>query len=77
MVKVYTVTGCPYCEKTKRYLASKNVEFVAYDIEKDPAAREACKELTGMDYAVPVTTIDNENFVMDFDKEALDKLLCL
>ena len=77
MVKVYTVTGCPYCEKVKKFLASKNVEFVAYDIEKDPKAREDCKKLTGMDYAVPVTTIDGENFVIDYDKEALNKLLCL
>ncbi|MBQ6132375.1 MAG: glutaredoxin family protein [Selenomonadaceae bacterium] len=77
MVKVYTVTGCPYCEKVKKYLASKDVEFVAYDIEQDAAARDACKKLTGMDYAVPVTTIDDENFVMDFDKKALDELLCL
>ena len=77
MVKVYTVTGCPYCEKVKRYLQSKGVEFTAYDIERDAAARDACKKLTGMDYAVPVTTIDNVNFVMDYDKDELDKLLCL
>lgn len=77
MVKVYTVTGCPYCEKLKRYLASKEVEFVAYDIEQDAAARAEAKRLTGIDYAVPVTTIDGKNFVMDFDKAAIDKLLCL
>ena len=77
MVKVYTVTGCPWCAKVKKYLAGKDVEFVELDIEKDPAAREACKKLTGMDYAVPVTTIDDENFVMDYDKDELDKLLCL
>ena len=58
-------------------MKSKDVEFVELDIEKAPAAREACKKLTGMDYAVPVTTIDNETFVMDYDKEALEKLLCL
>ncbi len=77
MVKVYTVTGCPYCEKVKKYLQSKDVEFVAYDIEKDDAARAACLKLTGIDGAVPVTTIDNENYVLDFDKEKIDKLLCL
>lgn len=77
MVTVYTVAGCPYCEKVKRYLKSKDVDFVAYDIEQDATARAACKKLTGMDYAVPVTTIDGENYVMDFDKPALDKLLCL
>ncbi len=58
-------------------MKSKDVEFVELDIEKDPAAREACKKLTGMDYAPPATTIDNETFVMDYDKEALEKLLCL
>ncbi|MBQ7476860.1 MAG: glutathione S-transferase N-terminal domain-containing protein [Selenomonadaceae bacterium] len=77
MVKVYTIQSCPWCAKVKKYLKSKDVEFEELDIEKDAAAREACKKLTGMDYAVPVTTIDNENFVMDYDKEALDKLVCL
>ena len=77
MVKIYTIQSCQYCAKTKRFLASKGVEFEELDIEKDPAAREACKKLTGMDWAVPVTTIDNEHYVIDYDKEALEKLLCL
>lgn len=77
MVKVYTVEGCPYCDKVKRYLQSKSVEFETFDIEKDAAAREACKKLTGIDWAVPVTTIDGENYVIDFDKQKLDELLCL
>ena len=77
MVKVYTVQSCEWCAKTKRFLKSKGVEFEELDIEKDPAAREACKKLTGIDWAVPVTTIDNEHYVIDYDKEALEKLLCL
>ena len=77
MVKVYTVEGCPYCEKVKKYLKSKDVEFETFDIEKDAAARAACSKLTGMDGAVPVTTIDNKNYVLDFDKQKLDELLCL
>ena len=77
LVKVYTIQSCPWCAKVKKFLKSKDVEFVELDIEKDPAAREACKKLTGMDYAVPVTTIDDETFVMDYDKPELDKLLCL
>ena len=77
MVKVYTTATCPYCAKVKRYLKSKDVEFEEFDIEKDPKPREASKKLTGIDWAVPVTTIDNENYVIDYDKEALDKLLCL
>ena len=26
MVKVYSITTCPWCEKVKKYLKSKNVE---------------------------------------------------
>ena len=77
MVKVYTIQSRPWCAKVKKFLKSKGVEFEELDIEKDPAAREACKKLTGIDWAVPVTTIDNENYVIDFDKNALDELLCL
>ena len=77
MVKVYTIQSCPYCAKVKKYLKSKDVDFVELDIEADAAAREECKRLTGMDWAVPVTTIDGENFVIDYDKKALDDLLCL
>ena len=77
MVKVYTIQSCPWCHKVKRYLKSKDVEFEELDIEKDFVAREACKKLTGMDWAIPVTTIDNEHYVIDYDKEALDELLCL
>lgn len=77
MVKIYTIQNCPYCARVKRYLKSKDVDFEELDIEKDSAAREACQKLTGMDWAVPVTTIDNEHYVIDFDKKALDELLCL
>ena len=75
MVKVYTVTGCPWCEKVKAYLASKGVEFEALDIERSESARQACIKLTGMDGAAPGTTVDDKNYVLDFDKPALDKLL--
>ena len=75
MVKVYTIQSCPWCAKVKKYLASKGVEYVELDIERSESARQACIKLTGMDGAVPVTTADGENYVLDFDKPALDKLL--
>lgn len=75
MVKVYTIQSCPWCEKVKKYLASRGVNFTAFDIEKDVAARYACIKLTGMDGAVPVVTADDKTYVLDFDKEQIDKLL--
>lgn len=77
MVKVYTVEGCPYCDKVKKYLKSKDVKFVELDVEKNENARQACIKLTGMDGAVPVTTADDKNFVLDFDKNELNRLLNL
>lgn len=75
MVKVYTIQSCPWCAKVKKYLASKGVEYQELDVEKDAAARYACIKLTGMDGAVPVTTADDKTYVLDFDKEQIDKLL--
>ena len=34
MVKVYSITTCPWCEKVKKYLKSKNVEFEEHNIER-------------------------------------------
>ncbi len=74
MVKVYTITNCPWCEKTKKYLKSKGVEYEAHNIEENDADAEACINLTG-DTAVPVTTIDDKNYVLGFDKAKIDALI--
>ena len=33
MVKVYSFEGCPYCDKTKRYLQARGVEYEVRDVE--------------------------------------------
>ena len=33
MVKVYSITQCPWCDKVKKYLKSKNVDFEERNIE--------------------------------------------
>lgn len=75
MVKVYTIQSCPWCAKVKKYLESKGVEYQELDVEKDAAARYACIKLTGMDGAVPVVTADDKTYVLDYDKEQINKLL--
>ena len=75
MVKVYTIQSCPWCEKVKKYLTSKGVDYVELDVEKSESARQACIKLTGMDGAVPVVTADDKTYVLDFDKEQINKLL--
>ena len=76
MVKVYSITQCPWCDKVKKYLKSKNVEFEEHNIEENDTDREACYKLTG-DLVVPITTVNDKDYVLSFDKEKLDAMLGL
>ena len=74
MVKVYSFETCPWCDKVKKYLKSKNVDFEVRDIELDEEAAKECIKISG-DTTVPVTTIDGKNYVLGFDKAKIDELL--
>ena len=74
MVKVYSITQCPWCDKVKKYLKSKNIAYEEHNIEEDEAAREECKAIAG-DLIVPVTTVNGKDFVVSFDKAKLDAIL--
>ena len=76
MVKVYSINSCPWCDKVKKYLKSKQVDFTECNIENDAAALAECQALTN-DEAVPVVTADGKNFVLGFDKAKIDALLGL
>lgn len=74
MVKIYSFEGCPWCDKVKKYLQARGVEYEVCDIEMSDTAREECEKISG-DLTVPVTTIDGKNFVLGFDKRKIDELL--
>ncbi len=76
MVKVYSITTCPWCDKVKKYLKSKGVEYEERNIETNDEFLAECKELSG-DEMVPVITADGKNFVLGFDKAKLDEMLGL
>ena len=76
MVKVYSITSCPWCDKVKKYLKSRHVEFEEHNIELDDAARDECYRISG-DLVVPITTVDSKDYVLSFDKAKLDALLGL
>ena len=76
MVKVYTITSCPWCDKVKKYLNSKGVKFEAHNIEESEEDFKECLRISG-DEMVPVTTVDGKDFVLGFDKPKLDALLGL
>ncbi len=74
MVKVYSIRECPWCDKVKKYLKSKNIAYEELSIEENEAARKECKAISG-DLIVPVTTVDGKDFAVSFDKEKLDAIL--
>ena len=76
MVKVYSISNCPWCDKVKKYLKSRNVEFEEHNIELDEAALAECRKLTNDD-VVPVTTENGKDFVLGFDKPKIDAMLGL
>lgn len=76
MVKVYSINDCSWCEKVKKYLKSKNVEFEEHNIEENDDDRDACYELTG-DTMVPITTANDKDYVLGFEKAKLDEMLGL
>jgi glutaredoxin len=49
-----TTAGCPYSEAAREDLEWRGVDFVEYDVEKDPQALQRMLELTGGNRTVPV-----------------------
>ena len=76
MVKVYSISNCPWCEKVKKYLKLKNIEYQEINVEGNQEPTDELYKISG-DEIVPVTTIDGKNYVVSFDKEKLDALLGL
>ena len=76
MVKVYSFDGCPWCDKVKKFLDAKGIEYEVRDVELSAQAAAECEKISG-DTAVPVTTIDGVNYVLGFNKPELEKLLGL
>ena len=74
MVKVYSITQCPWCDKVKKYLKSKNIAYEEHNIEEDETARKECEAISG-DLIVPVTTVNGKDFVVGFDNAKLEAIL--
>ena len=53
-VELYTAVGCEFSEAAREDLEWRSVEFVEYDVENDPEARERMLGITGGNRTVPV-----------------------
>jgi glutaredoxin-like YruB-family protein len=68
-VEIYVTDWCGYCIKAQNYMKSKGIPYVAYDIEKDSAAKQRFNELGG--HGVPLIII-GPNKMSGFSPEALE-----
>jgi glutaredoxin-like YruB-family protein len=72
VVEIYVTSWCRYCRQAIDYLKSNGIQYVAYDIEKDSAARQKYEELGGQ--GVPFIIIGS-NKMSGYSQEALEYYL--
>ena len=65
-IELYTTAGCPYSEAAREDLEWRGVEFVEYDVEKDPEARERMLGITGGNRTVPVIVEEGKPAQIDW-----------
>ena len=68
-VELYVTDWCGYCKRAEKHLQSKGISYVAYDIEKDSAARQRHKELGGR--GVPLIIVGSHK-ITGFSPETVD-----
>lgn len=71
-VELYVTSWCGYCKQAAAYMKSRNIPFVAYDIEKDSSAKQRHAELGGR--GVPLIII-GKNKMSGFSPETLEQYL--
>ena len=78
MVKVYSLSTCPWCKKVKRFLDEKEVQYEAVDVdlvqgEEQAKALAEVEKLTGK-RAFPVTVISDQ-VIQGFKEEEIEEAL--
>ncbi len=78
MVKVYSLSTCPWCKKVKRFLDEKSVQYEAIDVdlaegEEQKKALEEVEKLTGS-RSFPVTVV-GEAVIRGFKEDELNEAL--
>ena len=61
-----------FCQRTKKYLSQKGIQFADRDVSTDASALDELKRLHAM--TTPVTLIGGE-VIIGFDPEKIDKAL--
>ena len=59
-LELYGTAGCPYTREMREWLEWKRCEFVEYDVEADPAARDRMRGFATAQLSVPLLVEDGE-----------------
>lgn len=78
-VKMYTLSTCPHCMKTKKFFSDRKVKFEAvdYDLADDAMQQKIQKELKARGFSslrFPCVMIGDE-IVTGYDPEKFEELL--
>ena len=79
-VLLYTTSWCPFCDRAKKFLKKKGLQWDEVDIEADPANRQVMTKASGRN-TVPQIFINGTHVggcddLLELDaKGGLDKLL--
>ncbi len=73
-VRVFSTPTCSYCVFLKRYLDEKEVQYEEIDVSKDQEKLKEMVELSGQ-MGVPVVEIGEEDVIIGFNKEQINKSL--
>jgi glutaredoxin-like protein NrdH len=80
-VKLYAISTCGWCKKTKRFLEENNIEYEFEDVdllegaEKERARQEVASHNPRKSY--PTIVIDDQVVVVGFDVDRLKEALGL
>lgn len=72
-IEIYTTLVCPYCDRAKALLRSKNVEFVEHRIDGDADGREKMIARAAGRRTVPQIFIKGQHIGGCDDLYALDR----
>jgi len=76
-IKIYSTPGCILCDRAKRYLSEKGVDFELVDVTTNSEALLEMKKLSGGARTAPVISI-GDKVLVGFEKLQLDEALsCL
>lgn len=59
-LELYGTTRCPHTQDMREWLEWKRSDFVEYDVEADPVARERMRAVAGGQRVVPLLVEDGK-----------------